>query len=89
MTDLYTLLRDNKNNQDDILLIDIRPPEEYEGSRVNHRCSINVPQHLLQPGANINSIERKLSKSTWEVGVYIIAVIGTKVGRKWMIMRSE
>ena len=67
MTGFYTLLKDHKNSLDDIMIIDVRPPEEYDASRISHSCSINVPEYLLQSGANINSIDRKLNKSTWEV----------------------
>ena len=67
VTDLYTIFKDYKDNVDAIMVIDIRPLEEFAESRINHKCIINVPRNLLQYGANINSIERKLSKQTWEI----------------------
>lgn len=67
VTELYSLFKECKDKLDSILLIDIRPCDEYNASRITHKCIINVPDQLLQFGANINSVERKLSKESWEV----------------------
>ena len=65
--DFYNLVKENKNNINDILAIDVRPSKEYAQAKINHPCTINIPKSLLQPGANINSIDRKIDKQTWPI----------------------
>lgn len=69
VTDFYNLLKNKKDNLDSILIIDVRPNDEYTDARINHKCMINVPETLLQNRATINSIERKLTKDTWDIWV--------------------
>lgn len=67
--ELYNLLR--SENSDSILIIDTRPPDEFAASRIKNSAIklINVRDELLKPGANVNSIERRLPKETWEVWI--------------------
>lgn len=63
--DFYNLIKENKDNLNDILAIDVRSSEEYAQAKINHPCTINIPKAFLQPGANINSVDRKINKQTW------------------------
>ena len=67
--ELYNLLR--SNSSDSILIMDTRPPDEFAASRIknNSISLINIRDELLKPGANINSIERRLSKDVWNVWI--------------------
>ena len=67
VTELYELFKQEKAHPQSILLIDIRPPEEFLSSRINYDHCINVSPTLLKYGANLNSVERKLSRDTWQV----------------------
>ena len=65
--ELYNLLKtiDPKS----ILIFDIRPPDEFHASHIKHNSVINIQGDLLRPGANVNSIERRLAKPVWEVWI--------------------
>ena len=67
--ELYNLLK--SDNLSSILIIDTRPLDEFAASRIkSHSISlINVREELLKPGANVNSIERRLPKNVWEVWI--------------------
>ncbi|XP_047125034.1 ubiquitin carboxyl-terminal hydrolase 8 isoform X1 [Hydra vulgaris] len=64
---LYEILKDCKSDPQSTLLIDVRPVEEYNEASICHQCMINVPENILKTGANVNTIEMKLSKETWEL----------------------
>ncbi|XP_046856973.1 ubiquitin carboxyl-terminal hydrolase 8-like isoform X2 [Xenia sp. Carnegie-2017] len=59
---LKKLLNSNQNN---ILILDTRTQMEFQSSRINFPCCINIPEDLLKLSVNVGSIERKLPKSTW------------------------
>ena len=65
--ELYNLLKtvDPKS----ILIFDTRPPDEFHASHIKHNSVINIQGDLLRPGANVNSIERRLAKPVWEVWI--------------------
>ena len=65
--DLYDIFKQKKTDLDSILLIDVRDPIDYASWKIQHEPSINIPPTLLRPDANLNSVERHLSKATWEV----------------------
>ena len=65
--DFYNLIKENKDNLNDILAIDVRSSEEYAEAKINHPCTINIPKAFLQPGANINSVDRKIDNQTWPI----------------------
>ena len=65
--DLYGILKDCKSHPQSTLIIDVRPVDEYTEASISHQCMINVPENLLKPGANVNTIEMKLSTQTWEL----------------------
>lgn len=67
--DLYDVFKQKKTDLDSILLIDIRDPMDYVSWKIQHEPSINISPTLLRPDANLNSVERHLSKATWEVWV--------------------
>ena len=63
--EFYNLLK--SGNTESILVIDTRPPGEFNASSIknNSISMINVQDELLKPGANVNSIERRLSNDVW------------------------
>jgi hypothetical protein len=42
---LYQLLNNDQNN---VLVLDTRSKKEYESSRINYSCCINIPDDLLK-----------------------------------------
>ncbi|XP_065669998.1 ubiquitin carboxyl-terminal hydrolase 8 isoform X3 [Hydra vulgaris] len=64
---LYEILKDCKRYPQSTLIIDVRPVEEYNEASICHQCMINVPENILKPGANVNTIEMKLNNETWKL----------------------
>ncbi|GBM55720.1 Ubiquitin carboxyl-terminal hydrolase 8 [Araneus ventricosus] len=50
---LFSLL----NKQFNIILMDTRPPKDFEESHIKHSQCINIPQHLLEPGTTAMKLE--------------------------------
>ncbi|XP_065063974.1 ubiquitin carboxyl-terminal hydrolase 8-like [Rhopilema esculentum] len=65
--ELYNLLKSVKSES--ILILDTRPPDEFAASRVKHSNILNIREELLKPGANVNSVERRLPKDVWETWI--------------------
>ena len=65
--ELYNLFK--SGNLESILVMDARPPDEFAASRIKSSSlhQINIKEELLKPGANINSIERRLSNDVWSI----------------------
>ncbi|KAF8788453.1 ubiquitin carboxyl-terminal hydrolase 8-like [Argiope bruennichi] len=51
---LFSLLT---NQQFNIILMDTRPPKDFEESHIKHSQCINIPQHLLEPGTTAMKLE--------------------------------
>ncbi|CAL1300867.1 unnamed protein product [Larinioides sclopetarius] len=62
---LFSLLT---NQQSNIILMDTRPPQDFEESHIKHSQCVNIPQNLLDPGTTAMKLESVLppeSLGTW------------------------
>ncbi|XP_066261095.1 ubiquitin carboxyl-terminal hydrolase 8-like [Euwallacea similis] len=60
---LFNTIQDDAN----ILIIDIRPEEEYSESKVKFEKAINIPENLLVPGLSANVLGHKLMGDTQKI----------------------
>ncbi|XP_052786625.1 ubiquitin carboxyl-terminal hydrolase 8-like [Mya arenaria] len=63
---LYTMLQDRDTQ---MILMDVRPMEDFQDSRINHKAIINVPAGAIKPGTTVTVIEKALpmdSMSLWK-----------------------
>lgn len=67
VSELYELFKAYKDQLDCILIIDVRDTPEFTQWKVKHSVTINISHDFIQWNSNLNSVERCLSKDTWEV----------------------
>lgn len=63
--ELYALMT---NSAEKVLIMDVRPPEQFAVSHINHPNCMNVPSEIIPPGTTVSYIEKALpeaSKSLW------------------------
>ena len=82
VTELYELFKSHKDDLNSILIMDIREAIDFNMAKIQHGLTINIPPDLLQTNSTQNSVERYLSKETWEVWT-------TRFEKKFLIIVDE
>ena len=66
VSELYDMFKTHKD-QNCILIIDVRDTLEFTQWKIQHSPTINISHDFIQWNSNLNSVERCLSKDTWEI----------------------
>lgn len=61
--ELYLAIQENAN----ILIVDIRPANEYSESKIKFESIINIPEDLIVPGLSANVLGQKLKDETQKI----------------------